>query len=759
MERFLLAAIFGVLSLLIWPTLPNWQYLLIISSIIAVLSCWLKCLRVVVFCTLAMTWSVWSAEQYLQRLLPHKLENKAFKVQVKIEGLSEYQSFGQRVSVKPIKIVSNIYYPIDANTHWQLSAPSHLILKPQQIWQMTVTLKRPHGSASAGAFDYQAWLLSENISAIGKVGRAQLIEEPKDWSFDLWRWQIRQQFQQLFADQTNAGVVLALLTGDRALVAEQAWDLYTTTGISHLMAISGPHVLLAASAVTWLIMQLLMRFYPRIFLTIPKSQLTWPLLLMVAVAYGFLAGLSLPTLRTLMMLAGLTLLIGNRQEWPALKIWLLALTMVLLWQPLSVHSVSLWLSFVAVGLLFFWSGMQQKQEHKITQFIKLQLWITLALTPLTLALFAQVSWIAPLTNLLAIPWVGFVIVPLALLGLLSGVFSASLQSFCWWLAVQAVNGLNGYLSWWAAISFAKQSYVLSLLSIGFFMFMVVLWLLPRQISPRYLSLFFFLPLFYRWPSLAKGEVQLSVLDVGQGLSVLIQTQKHQLLYDTGANTSAGERIINPYLHYMGVKKLDALMISHNDKDHTGGADAVFRQFIPQQLWYSAKPQGYQPPSQTIHHECYAGQSWHWDGVRFEVLSPIVGVNYDKDNNRSCVLRVSATGFSVLLTGDMEAPAEQILLKQQKNLQSDILLLGHHGSKTSSTEAFIDVVQPKLAIVSAGYLNHFGHPAPMVVQRLQKRQIDIDNTIEQGTLRYHLHKQGFILQEAWRNRGHYWLNMP
>ncbi|HMY00190.1 MAG TPA: ComEC/Rec2 family competence protein, partial [Agitococcus sp.] len=355
MERFLLAAIFGVLSLLIWPTLPNWQYLLIISSIIAVLSCWLKCLRVVVFCTLAMTWSVWSAEQYLQRLLPHKLENKAFKVQVKIEGLSEYQSFGQRVLVTPVKIVSNIDYSISSKIHWQLSVPSHLILKPNQIWQMTVTLKRPHGTASAGAFDYQAWLLSENISAIGKVGRAQLIEEPKDWSFDLWRWQIRQQFQQLFAEQANAGVVLALLTGDRALVADQAWDLYATTGISHLMAISGPHVLLAASAVTWLIMQLLMRFYPRIFLTIPKSQLIWPLLLMVAVAYGFLAGLSLPTLRTLMMLAGLTLLIGNRQEWPALKIWLLALTMVLLWQPLSVHSVSLWLSFVAVGLLFFWS--------------------------------------------------------------------------------------------------------------------------------------------------------------------------------------------------------------------------------------------------------------------------------------------------------------------------------------------------------------------------------------------------------------------
>lgn len=759
MERYLLATLCGVLSLLVWPALADWQYLLIVSSIIAVFSYWHKWLRVGLCFSLAMVWSVWSAEQYLQSLIPKSLENKAFKVQVKIVALPEYQSFGQRVRVTPLTIVSKVNYQLANNRQWQLSAPSHLVLKPNQIWQMTVTLKRPHGSASAGAFDYQAWLLSENITAIGKVGRAQLIEEPKDWSFDLWRWQIRQQFQQLFAEQANAGVVLALLTGDRALVSDQAWDLYTTTGISHLMAISGPHVLLAASAVGWLVLSVLSRFYPTVFLYIPKQQLRLPLLLMVAVAYGCLAGLSLPTLRTLMMLAVLMLLIGIRQEWPYFRVWLLALTGLLLWQPLTVHSVSLWLSFVAVALLLFWSGINQQQEAKIKQFIKLQLWLTVALTPLTLALFAQVSWVSPMANLLAIPWVGLVIVPLALLGLVFGVISQALQQLTWWLALQAVNGLNTYLSWWAAIDFAKQSYVLSLLSIGFLTVIIMLWLVPKQISLRYLSPILCLPLFYRWPSLQQGEAQLSVLDVGQGLSVLIQTQKHQLLYDTGTNTSAGERIINPYLHYIGVKKLNALMISHNDKDHTGGADAVFRQFIPQQLWYSAKPQGYQPPPQTIHHECYAGQTWHWDGVQFEVLSPVVGVNYDKDNNRSCVLRVSATGFSVLLTGDMEAPAEQILLKQQKNLQSDILLLGHHGSKTSSTEPFLQAVKPKLAIVSAGYLNHFGHPTPVVVQRLQKRQINIDNTIEQGTLRYHLHKQGFILQEAWRNRGHYWLNNP
>lgn len=758
MERYLLAAVVGGLSLLIWPQLPNLQHIFLITVIVAIVACFKSWARLLLCTCLAMVWSVWNAQQYLQQQLPKSLENKAFKAQVKIEGLSDYSRFGQRVRVTPLKIISNIHYPLNEHTQWQLTAPSHLILKPHQVWQMTVTLKRPHGAASAGAFDYQAWLLSENISAIGKVGRAQLVTDVTTWSFDGWRWQIRQNFQQLFAHEKNIGVVLALLTGDRALVLDDTWALYSTTGISHLMAISGPHVLLAALAISGLVLKLLSVFYPQLFLKIPKQQLKMPLLLMVAVAYGFLAGLSLPTLRTLLMLAVLVFVTGARQEWPYLRIWLLALAALLLWQPLSVHSMGLWLSFVAVGLLLLWAGMARAQASKIKQFISLQLWLTLALTPLTLALFAKISWVSPMANLIAIPCVGFVIVPLALLGLLCGFIFLPLQQLLWWLALQVVNALNAYLSWWASIAFSAQSVVLSLLSIVFLAAIVLLWLLPRHISPRYLTLLLMLPLLYRWPSLKQGEAQLSVLDVGQGLSVLIQTKKHQLLYDTGANSRVGEQVISPYLHYLGIKKLDALMISHNDKDHTGGADALFTQFIPRQLWYSAKPQGYLPPTQTVQRECYAGQAWDWDGVHFEILSPIIAAYYDKDNNRSCALRVSGKGFSVLITGDMEAPAEQILLKQAKHLQSDVLLLGHHGSKTSSTEAFLQAVQPKLAIVSAGYLNQFNHPSPLVVQRLQQRQIDIDNTIEQGTLRYHLHAQGISLQEAWRNRGHYWLNV-
>ena len=366
--------------------------------------------------------------------------------------------------------------------------------------------------------------------------------------------------------------------------------------------------------------------------------------------------------------------------------------------------------------------------------------------------------VAPLANFLAIPVVSLCIVPLALLGLLSDVIEP-IQNLCWQLAIYAVNGLNGYLGVLANMPYAQQSWLLSPVALWFLSLVLLMWLLPKGVLPRLLTPLFVLAIVCRWPMLAKGEAQLSIIDVGQGLSVLVQTKHHALLYDTGANANAGERIINPYLAWLQLRRLDTLMISHNDKDHTGGADALLAQFTPKQVMYSASPEGYQLAPSIPQRLCYAGQQWHWDEVHFQVLSPIVGVNYDKDNNRSCVLRVSGQGFSVLLTGDIEAPAEKILVKQATHLQSDILVLGHHGSKTSSTPEFLAQVKAQLAIVSAGYRNQFNHPSPPVIQRLIQSQTVIDNTIDHGTLRYHLTKQGIISREAWRQRGHYWLNAP
>jgi competence protein ComEC len=261
--------------------------------------------------------------------------------------------------------------------------------------------------------------------------------------------------------------------------------------------------------------------------------------------------------------------------------------------------------------------------------------------------------------------------------------------------------------------------------------------------------------------MAAGELRASIIDVGQGLSVLLQTQHHSLLYDTGANTMAGERIITPYLRWSGVSSLDGLMISHNDSDHTGGADALLAQIPIKQAFYSALPEGYTLPKNTEQKFCQAGQHWQWEQVDFVVLSPMAGQPYDKDNNRSCVLRVSGKGFSLLLTGDMEAPAEKIVLASaySQQLASQLLVLGHHGSKTSTSPAFLAAVKPQLAIVSAGYRNQFGHPSPPVIERLTRQKIAIDNTITQGTLIYQLSPTSPIQKEVWRERGHYWLNAP
>ena len=757
MERYLVALALGAISLLVWPYLPPLSYVGLACLCCALLSIKWRIWLIPALLLLSTLWAVWQAQHALSLQVPHYLEDKPFKVQVKIEGLPDYTPFGLRVRVKPLKVISRVDYPLSDTMRWQLNTAQQLNLRPEQIWQMTVSLRRPHGNSSAGAFDYQAWLLGEGVSAVGKVTRAQLIAVASSWSIDEWRLQIRETFQQNLAQYPSFGVVLALLTGDRALVPDANWDLYAATGVSHLMAISGPHVMLAALATTWLWAKLLM-LWPALFLRVPLQQLKLPVTLLVAVLYGLLAGLSVPTLRTLLVVAMMLLLTGFRKEIPPSRVLLFALVLIVLWQPLSVHLVSFWLSFAAVALLMLWSGMANV-GHKIKQFVRLQLWITLALLPLTLGFFGLLSWLAPLANIVAIPIVGTLIVPMALIGLGVGWLSSTLQDMCWVAAIHIIQGLNSYLTLLAQIPYGKQIWLLSASHLLFLSVALALWLLPKGMLPRLLTPFLLLPVLFRWPSVAQGEAQLSIIDVGQGLSILIQTQHHALLYDTGANQNAGERIINRYLHWRGVQRLNGLMISHNDKDHTGGADALMQQFVPQQVWYSATPEGYQLPPKTPQQLCVAGQRWQWDRVRFEVLSPITGAYYDKDNNRSCVLRVSGEGFSVLLTGDMELPAETMLLKQGASLQSEVLVLGHHGSKTSSSEPFLAAVKPKLAIVSAGYHNQFKHPSPSVITRLQQRQIGIDSTIEHGTLRYLLGKEGIIEREAWRERGHYWLNVP
>lgn len=757
MEKCLFAMALGAVSLLFLPMLPNSADVLLVAIVCLLFSIKWSIMRPVALFLLVMSWSVYQAQSYLNQRLPTAIEGQTFRVLVEVNGLPEMTKFGQRVRVQPLELRSKLSYQLPQNSYWQLNSQKIIPFRPNQQWQLTVTLKRPHGTVSMGAFDYEAWLLSEHITATGKISRAVLISEA-DWSINEWRLQVRERFQQAFVNNPDAGVALALLTGDRALVNDSSWDLYAATGTSHLMAISGTHVMLAAVIVAWLLMQLAKQ-YPLLFIHIPLQRLRLPVVLIVALAYGCLAGLSLPTLRTLVMLSLSVFIAWWQRDVSGLAILLRAFVLIVLWQPLSVHAIGFWLSFMAVAILIFWSGWQ-RQEHHWLAFSRLQLWLTLALLPLTLCFFGSFSLVSPLANLLAIPVITFMVVPLDLLGLVLGVLSTDLQIMAWQAAVWIVQALNVLLSLLNKYLWAQQFWVFSPLPLVFLTVACLIVLLPRGLVTRSLAMMLLLPVFFRWQTLPEGALRVSVIDVGQGLSVLLETQHHSLLYDTGANMNAGERIIVPYLRWSGVRQLDTLMISHNDSDHTGGADALLAQIPIKKAMYSAAPEGYTLAKNTSQQLCQAGQQWQWEQVNFKVLSPIVGGHYDKDNNRSCVLRVSGQGFSLLLTGDMEAPAEKILLANTSStLASQVLVLGHHGSKTSSTSEFLAAVKPQLAIVSAGYRNQFAHPSPSVIERLRSNNIAIDNTINQGTLRYLFAPTQAIQKEVGRERGHYWLNAP
>ncbi|PTQ90373.1 DNA internalization-related competence protein ComEC/Rec2 [Agitococcus lubricus] len=742
--------------LLLWPTLPNVYYFCLAATLMSVVALRWSWAWLLVAMLLMMAWSIQQAQTYLAARPPAALENTAFRVHVQIQGLAEQSEFGWRCRVKPIKLLSKVDYPHWQDSEWLITTPSRHEPKANQIWQMTVSLKKPHGLASAGSFDYQQWLLGEQIHAVGRASRAIYIQEGA-WTMNDWRWRIRQQAQVLARHAPEAGIGLALLTGDRMLVPDTAWDLYANTGISHLLAISGTHVMLAALMTVWLLQQLV-NYWPRVYLRWPVHQCKLPFICAIALLYGYLAGLSLPTLRTLVMVLLASFWSWYRHSVSPIQTLLRAFVLLVLWQPLSVHAMGFWLSFVAVAVLML--ALHVQHASPVWHFVRLQWLLTWALLPLTLFLFGRIAWVSPLANVVAIPTMSFLVVPLELVGLALGAVTTVGQTLCWLTAAKIIGWLNSYLSYLAGLPFSQSFAILSLPSFFFLLAALGVLCLPASLVPRSAAGFFILPVLFSRSSMPPHSLSVHVIDVGQGLSVLIQTQHHFLLYDTGANTQAGEQVIVPYLRWVGVSRLNGLMISHNDKDHTGGANAVLAAYTPQQLWYSAAPEGYQVAHNQTQRYCQQGQSWQWDGIQFSVLSPQSTQTYKKDNDRSCVLKIAGDGFSVLLTGDIEQATEQVLVRQSTlDLRANLLVLGHHGSKTSSSLPFLQRVQPDIAVVSAGYLNPFQHPSPAVIARLQQAKVTIDSTIEQGTLRYHWQSQQKVHKEAWRLRGHYWLNAP
>ena len=653
-------------------------------------------------------------------------------------------------------------------------------LRPGERWQMTVRLKAPHGNSNPFGFDYELWLWEQGIQATGYV-RVGVHDKPPTRLSSSWqhpveqaRQSVREAIYKQVADRHLAGVLAALVVGDQGAIERADWDIFRTTGVAHLMSISGLHITMFAWLASMLLGALWRRsasMSPRLCLTVPASTAGAVGGLALAVLYALFSGWGVPAQRTIWMLAALVALRLSGRRWPASATWLLAMAVVVAGDPWTLMQAGFWLSFVAVGVLFATDSGATKAVNDRTgsnfdaengekavldrpvRFVAHWLilkrltapvgthlvsgaqeqWVvTLALTPLSLLLFNQVSLVGLLANAVAIPWVTLVLTPLAMVGML--------WSPVWDAAAWAAYALNGVLQWLATWSFASISMPSAPLwaaVAGVLGGLLLALRLPQRL--RLLGLPLLLPVLLWQPErMAAGQFEVLAADIGQGNAVLVRTASHALLYDTGPRYSndgdAGQRVLVPLLRALG-ERLDVLMLSHRDSDHIGGAPAVLA-MQPQAAFYSSVEDAH--PLQVLHSatRCAAGQQWTWDGVDFQVLHPDaadygVGGTAPKSNAMSCVLRVSNGVRTALLVGDIEAAQEARLVAtlaanatSQSLLKADLLLVPHHGSKTSSSPAFLDAVAPRIALVQAGYRNRFNHPVPVVVARYEARHIQL-----------------------------------
>lgn len=734
MRLNILAFAAGVFLLQMRPELPaGWLQWAALAggSALAVLLCrwrqWAAQTLVVAGCfVLGFGWAALRADLRLADRLAAEWEGRDVDVVGVVAELPQPFSRGQRFSFDVEQVLSaGAQVPSRVMLSWYQVGPEGETqelagIRAGERWRLTLRLKRPHGNANPHGFDYEAWLLERGIRATGYV-RAKgdnrrldtLVPRPL-YLVERVRELIRTRFLETLANDEYAGILVALTVGDQRAIEGDYWRVFARTGTTHLMSISGLHVTMVAALLGWCA-GFLWRRSPRLMLRMPAQRAAVLCGALTALLYAFLAGFSVPAQRTAFMLlvAALALLSGRRTA--ATRTLSLALGGVLLLDPWAVLAPGFWLSFGAVALLFYVASEQVSEtpgwRGAMSRWGLTQWAVSIGTLPLLLLFFQQFSLVSPLANALAIPAISFVVTPLALLAAILPV--PGLLHLDHWLLVWLMR----MLTWLADFPVYAQpvppawSVLLALSGIAWA-------LLPRGFPGRWLGLLLVVPALQASPARPlPGQVSITVLDVGQGLAVVLQTATKTLLYDTGplysAESDAGQRVVLPYLRALGIARLDTMIVTHGDSDHSGGAASVLS-VMPVVRVLSPVPE-------IAGDRCKAGQSWEWDGVRFAILHPTgdpPGTKVRiKSNNLSCVLRVEAGGQSMLLTSDIEAVDEAALIaRDAAALKSDVLLVPHHGSKTSSTAGFIAAVGADKIIYPVGYLNRFGHPRSDVVAR-------------------------------------------
>lgn len=623
--------------------------------------------------------------------------------------------------------------PVRVRVGWYGAMPS---MAAGERWQLSLRLKNRSGFFNPGGFDYERWLLQQRIGGTGYVRAPEsAVRLPPRTSavgwLHGWRQRVHDALRAQLRDGPGAALVVALALGERSGIEPGQWQVLRATGTSHLVAISGLHVGLAAGF-GWVLGGWLWRRSARLCGHWPAQRAAALPALGLALVYAALAGFSIPTQRALVMVVvGLWALLSQRQPAPG-RAWFAALLVVLLLDPLAVLSAGFWLSFAAVAVLLFGMGARWSVRGAWWRWGRAQWLVAVGLLPVSLAAFQVVSVVGPLANLVAVPWVSLVVVPLVLAGtLLVGVLPAP-AGWVLALAVQALEGLWFALQWLAALPFATVNGApsmvwLPLAGVG------VAWLLaPRGFPGRATGLLLLLPLWFpgRVP-VGEGEVLFTLLDVGQGLAAVVRTRERVLVYDTGPRFGpgfdAGAAVLAPYLRQDGIAHVDMLVISHDDRDHAGGATSLVAAVAIDAVLAGEPRPG--------HERCARGQRWSWNGVVFEMLHP--GPGRWSGNDSSCVLRISGPGGTILFTGDVQGPAERRLAAAGRSLRSDVLIAPHHGSATSSSNALIAAVAPRWTLFPTGYRNRFGFPRPEVEARYRAHGSRTLSTADCGAIQLHL----------------------
>lgn len=773
----ILAFFCGVLTLQTLAFLSNWHYLLF--GIIAMLALniifykkispnFKKIFYCLIFYLCGFFWALFYATQIAFWSLPINLENQEISIDGYVATIPEINSH----YTKFLFVSNNIAdQKISAKLSLSWYGNKNQIpgINAGDKWQLHVKLKRPHGTLNLGESDYEKYLFVNHIRATGYVLAGTKIAPTHKYFINYIRQKLAQKINLAIFDQQNLGIINALVLGDESKITHNEWQIMRDTGTSFLVAISGLHIAFVAMLIFFVIKKL-WSFTPKFALIIPAQIIAAIFALFAGIFYSVITGLSLPTQRALIMLSVFLLGIILRKFTDQWHNWFLALFIVLLLNPLSCLESGFWLSFSAVAAIIYVAKNTQAKNY-FTKYLQMQFAVTIGILPFSLLFFQEISFAAIIANLIALPGICSVVVPLSLLGTVLLPLNFNFGKYILLLAIKITNLIYFWLDY-----ISKQNYLTKLiwyqpiynLPILISTIIAVVLLLNRKKIIKFLSIIFFLPIIFYHPDKPKdGEIWFTLLDVGQGLASVIETAHHTIIYDTGpkfGNTDAGESIVVPFLHARGIKNVDMMVVSHGDEDHIGGADSILN-MLPVKSIYTSVPEKINgickgatrcAHSKVFVQNCFAGESFDFDGIHLQFLHPPKNTEFD-GNNASCVLRIDNGVHSILLTGDIQKPAEEDILAHNNNLQSDIIVAPHHGSFYSSTPEFINAIAPKFVLFPVGYLNRFHFPAIDVVERYINVGAKYFDTANYGAITFKLNKENNIdLPNLYRKQNkHYW----